>query len=448
MIRVICVIRGFLLPFHANPWRSVLRSILILFLGIACPFLVTSAAMAAAGVTAGFEMSITEKGAKAGVEKSATAAIQATIDAVAARGGGIVRVPKGVFNTGTIHLKSKVRLFLEKDAILQGSLTVTDYAGSNGAPPALIQIDGQERVSIEGPGTIDGMNLRKPGGEEGFRGYHTIHVQNSKSIAFRDFTVKNAGNYAFMCRNMQGATLTRISIRGGHDGLHAQACRDIKVTDCDFRTGDDTFAGCDNHDIEVTGTKINSSCNGFRLGCDNLLVRDCEFWGPGESAHQSSGRHNMLAAFTHFAPPDRKPQFPSDRWLIDLITLRDVDALYLYDNERGLWQQGQPAKRLIFRNIKATGLMKPLRILGDKRQQLEFLLDSADLSYSSQATAPLAIDVSRFGSLKLKNLTLHHPKGGPVIRAVDGKILTLENVKLLPQSDTPYQIERVAEVIQ
>ena len=217
---------------------------------------------------------------------------------------------------------------------------------------------------------------------------------------------------------------------------------------CDFRTGHDTFAGCDNHDIEVTGTKINSSCNGFRLGCDNLLVRDCEFWGPGESAHQSSGRHNMLAAFTHFAPPDRKPQFPSDHWLIDRITLRDVDALYLYDNERGLWQQGQPAKRLTFSNIKATGLMKPLRILGDKGQQLEFLLDSADLSYSSQATAPLAIDVSRFGSLKLKNLTLHHPKGGPVIRAVDGKILTLENVKLLPQSDTPYQIERVAEVIQ
>jgi len=45
----------------------------------------------------------------------------------------------------------------------------------------------------------------------------------------------------------------------------------------DFRSGDDCLAGCDNLDFEVTEYRINSPCNGSRLGCVNLLVKDSTF---------------------------------------------------------------------------------------------------------------------------------------------------------------------------
>jgi polygalacturonase len=46
----------------------------------------------------------------------AQAAIQAAVDACAAAGGGMVLVPPGDYTSGTIHLRSHVRLFVEAGA--------------------------------------------------------------------------------------------------------------------------------------------------------------------------------------------------------------------------------------------------------------------------------------------------------------------------------------------
>lgn len=60
-------------------------------------------------------------------------------------------------------------------------------------------------------------------------------------------------------------------------------CQDRNLSEADVWELD--FAGCDNLDFEVNGCKINSSCNGFRFGCVNLLVKDCTFWRPGDYPH-------------------------------------------------------------------------------------------------------------------------------------------------------------------
>ena len=49
-----------------------------------------------------------------------TEAIQAQIDAAAAKGGGRVTVPKGIHPCRTLYLKSGVELHLEKDAVILG----------------------------------------------------------------------------------------------------------------------------------------------------------------------------------------------------------------------------------------------------------------------------------------------------------------------------------------
>jgi hypothetical protein len=178
-----------------------------------------------------------------------------------------------------------------------------------------------------------------------------------------------------MCFDSRDTTVAGVKVRGGHDALHTQRCERFRVHDCDFRTGDDAFAGCDNADFDIRNCQVNSSCNAFRLGCEKLVVKDCRLWGPGEYEHKISGRTNMLGAFVHFAPRDRHPQRPSDDWLIENVTVDQAEALYLYDFERGGWMQGQPAGRLQFRNIRATRLTRPTRAVGDAGRKFQLTLE-------------------------------------------------------------------------
>ncbi|NJK86020.1 MAG: hypothetical protein HC906_08735 [Bacteroidales bacterium] len=133
---------------------------------------------------------------------------------------------------------------------------------------------------------------------------------------------KNSANWAINCRYCSTAKVDSVSIFAGHDGLHTRFCDGFTVTRCDFRTGDDAFAGNDNRDFVVRDCKINTSCNGFRMGCMNLTVKNCLFWGPGEYVHKIQKRNNMLSAFVHFSPKDENPKLQSGNWLIEDITVK------------------------------------------------------------------------------------------------------------------------------
>ena len=50
-----------------------------------------------------------------GIFRDRTAAIQKAIDDCAARGGGAVRLPAGVWRTGTIYLRSNLTLVLDRE---------------------------------------------------------------------------------------------------------------------------------------------------------------------------------------------------------------------------------------------------------------------------------------------------------------------------------------------
>jgi hypothetical protein len=410
--------------------------------GLAALFLVLSGALA---VGASGDFPVTQFGAKADDAEQDTLAIQQAIDACAAGGGGTVRVPKGRFLAGGLRLKDHVRLFLESGSILQGSTNCADYGGKSAWDDAIVSARNAQDLRIEGPGTIDGADCRNPKGEEGFRGPHGIFLTACTNIIIDGVTITRAGNYAMLFRDSAEAEIRAVTVRAGHDGLHAQACLRFKVRDCDFRTGDDCLAGCDNLAFEVTDCQINSSCNGFRLGCDGLAVKNCRFWGPGEFQHQISRRTNMLAAFVHFAPKDRNPRLPSDHWLIQDVMIENADTLYSYDFERGLWQTGQPAKQLRFLNVRATGLAQPLRVLGDTNHLFELTLENVSLALRPGKEDQEVVNVARFGSLILSKVTLHNNGQKPVLRARDGNRLELEGVTVVPANPAPYAVENVPD---
>ncbi|MBM3211022.1 hypothetical protein FJZ33_02305, partial [Candidatus Poribacteria bacterium] len=380
------------------------------------------------------EFNVIEYGAIPDNGKPDTVAIQSAIDACAKVGGGIVRIPIGTFLSGALVIRDNITLHLEKGAILKGSDNFLDY-GDGKWLDALIKGENIRNIRIQGEGAIDGSDCRNPKGEEGFRGPHGILLTNCAGITIRDVTMQHIGNYAILCRNSTDANIKNVSFRGGHDGLHAQACSRFSVQDCDFRTGDDCLAGCDNVDFDVVNCNINSSCNGFRLGCLNLLVKNCRFWGPGEYQHRISKRMNMLSAFVHFAPEDRKPKLPSDNWLIQDITIDNVDFIYGYNKERGLWQTGQPAKRIKLQNVKAARLMKPIRVLGDSKRQFELILDNVSMILHPEQLDQELLNITQFGKLELHNVTLQNSGNRPVIIAKDGNTIVLDNVTNVPEND-------------
>ena len=88
----------------------------------------------------------------------ARAAIQKAIDACAAAGGGMVYLPPGEYISGTIHLRSHVRLHIEAGSRLIASPDPMAYDyGQIPSKAALIYGEDLEDISIEGRGIVDGQ---------------------------------------------------------------------------------------------------------------------------------------------------------------------------------------------------------------------------------------------------------------------------------------------------
>jgi polygalacturonase len=118
---------------------------------------------------AGRDFSIVENGAVGDGASVNTVAIQKTIDACSAAGGGTVVVPalgegKSTFVSGALFLKKGANLRIEKGAMLKGSTRVADYPVIESrfegierpVMAALLNAIDLEGITVSGEGTIDG----------------------------------------------------------------------------------------------------------------------------------------------------------------------------------------------------------------------------------------------------------------------------------------------------
>ncbi len=384
-----------------------------------------------------------------------TKTIQEAIDKSSLAGGGVVHLTAGTFLCGSLKLKSNVTLHLTKGALLQGSDNYKDYTND-----AFIFGENISNASIEGEGIIDGVNCYNPKGEEGFRGPHGIKLISCRNINIEGITIKNAGNWAINCRYTSKVDIKNVFIRGGHDGLHTRFCDTFNVTGCDFRTGDDAFAGNDNRDFVVTNCSINTSCNGFRMGCYNLTVKDCKFWGPGEYMHKIQKRNNMLAAFVHFSPKDETPQLNSGKWLIENVTVDQVDHVYMYNYRDGLWQTGKPVGFIQFKNVKATEILSAFNIIGDTLKQFSLKVKNSTFSFRKDAIyeddtfegsnidSPSFFYARNFNRIFLRNITLNNSGSSMTLKAINGDSILLKDVRFNLNCSEPYNIKSVKFVIE
>jgi len=378
---------------------------------------------------------------KSGQTGLMTQIIQNAIDSCAAKGGGVVIFPSGIYRTGGIELKSNVTLRLEKGTLIQGSDKYADYKND-----ALIYGKDLSNIAIQGEGTIDGVNCRNSDGEEGFRGPHCIRFVNCKHISLKDFTIKNSANWGLNMRYCSFGNVERVKIRAGHDGLHTRFCDNFTVSGCDFRTGDDAFAGNDNQNFSITDCRINSACNGIRMGCKNLRVERCEFWGPAQYIHKISKRKNMLCAFAHFSPDDENSKIVSGNWIIKDVTIDNVDFVYMYNFNNGLWQTGQPVSTVSFENVRAKVIGTAFYINGGNNKDFQLNIKNSSFSHrggkyieppvfeDAKLGSAKFFDATNFKSIKFDHVTFDVASPDVVVNASNGELVHFKNLKITPDS--------------
>ncbi len=300
-----------------------------------------------------------------------TAAINKAITACAEAGGGQVRFPPGRYLSATVHLRSRVTLYLAAGARLIGIKDPNSY--QHPTPPAflpeakwgkwhraLILADGVEDIEIAGAGVIDGNKVFDRTGEERMRGPHTFVFVNCRNVSVRDVSFVDAANYAIFFQISDHVDIRNVKFTGGWDGVHFRGapqrpCKDVSIVGCRFYTGDDSIAGRYWENVVISDCIVNSSCNGIRLigPATHLIVRDCLFYGPGVQPHRTSNRYNMLAGINLQSGAWDKTTGDLDDVLISDITMRNVSTPFHFT-----MKPGNTANCITVTRVTATGVYR------------------------------------------------------------------------------------------
>lgn len=248
-----------------------------------------------------------------------TLSIQKAIDACSAAGGGIVRIDKGDYLTGTIELKSGVMLEVAKDARLLGSLNIVDYAPHSPRHPtvmdswykltqSLIYAEGCERIGIRGEGIIDGRGSR-----ENFPGKNDIGAMPDRPFLIRmiecrqvvmdGINLRNAASWMQNYLNCDDLIFQGVRVENlanwNNDGFDIDGCRNVIMRNCSAISVDDglCFKGTGLRDMEnvlVEDSEFHTPCNAIKFGTDsqggfrNVFIRNVKIGGTSrENLHKS-----------------------------------------------------------------------------------------------------------------------------------------------------------------
>ena len=233
---------------------------------------------------------ITSYGAIADGNTISTHSIQQAIDACYEGGGGRVVVPPGEFVTGTIILRSNVNLHLEQGARLLGSKDTAEYR-VDGKKHGMILAFQASGVSISGEGEINGNGtsfhlpgrahigsdfvrkatrqgedylLPDPLPEDGPWSYDArpgmmIVFMQCEDASISDVSIRDSPEWTIRIADCDDVRISGISLINNlmipnSDGIHCTTSRNVRISDCDIRAGDDA--------IIVTGFSTNMYLEG------------------------------------------------------------------------------------------------------------------------------------------------------------------------------------------
>ncbi len=203
------------------------------------------------------------------VEKPATQAVQAAIDACSAKGGGVAYVPPGEYVTGPLWLKDNVELRLEAGATIALSQNPADWPSG---VPALLNSQGARNIAITGRGTIDGkaqyqyaevrgqdveiqeeMEIARKSGVEMKRYYRTgvqkynVVLRDSREIRIEGVRLINSPLWTVRLQDCDQVWIRGVYIYSdlekgvNADGIDIVSTSNVSISDSTIITADDAI---------------------------------------------------------------------------------------------------------------------------------------------------------------------------------------------------------------
>ncbi len=228
-------------------------------------------------------------GAKGDGKNLDTKAIDKTIDAAAASGGGTVYFPAGDYLSVTIHLKSNVALYIDQGATIIAATTgegvqfdlpekgvnetFQDYGHSH-FHNSLIVGENLHDIAITGPGKIWGKGLvkdeGKPGQNEG-QGNKTLSLKLCRNVLLKDFTIFHGGWFCFLLTAVDNTTIDNIKMDTGRDGIDLISSKNVHISNTTINApGDDALV-----------LKCDYSLN-YPRALENVTISNCIVSGYNE----------------------------------------------------------------------------------------------------------------------------------------------------------------------
>jgi hypothetical protein len=221
-----------------------------------------------------------------------TPAINRAIDAASAAGGGTVMFPAGSFLCYSIHLKSKVSLYLGPGAIIVAAETsaVVGAGGYDAPEPnqwdhyqdfghshwrnSLIWGEDLSDISILGPGLIWGKGLSRGSGDTALApgvGNKSIGLKNCRNVTLRDISILHGGHFAILATGVDNLTIDNLLIDTNRDGIDIDCCRNVRVSNCSVNSPwDDAIC------------PKSSFALGYARATENVTIANCYVTGGYE----------------------------------------------------------------------------------------------------------------------------------------------------------------------
>lgn len=278
---------------------------------------------------------IRDYGAKGDGTTLDTAAVQAAIDACHHDQGGTVLVPAGVFQVGTLELKSNVTLYLSAAGTLLGSADGKQYHAVDAIPLSgdstlgdgnwalLFAVDAQN-VTIDGPGLIDGQGIQFHAPARGVapasglggnrRPYHLLFYR-CEHLRVRNVRLWRCAYHSVRVIQSKYVQMDGLHIynrvNGNNDGFHFISCEHVAVSNCTVQSQDDAcalFGSC--KFVTVTNCYFSTRWSVFRFGggvAENIAVSNCvlhQVYGCPFKFHGSPGSRFENMSFSNLLLQD------------------------------------------------------------------------------------------------------------------------------------------------
>jgi polygalacturonase/pectin methylesterase-like acyl-CoA thioesterase len=255
-------------------------------------------------------VNITAAGAIEGGKQLCTAAIQKAINECRAQGGGEVVIPRGVFLTGPIVLRSNINLHLQRGAELLMTDQFSKFPLSHHRYQNCITALHCDDIAITGRGTINGNGAKwwalykksKPGGAPSLAADklphrpYLIFLGECRHVVVRGVHLKNSPMCNLVlggCRDVlvQNLDVTAPQHSPNTDGMDPEG-HNMLIMNCTFDEGDDCIA------IKAGGrTRL------LHPTSENFVITHCHFFhghGLSVGSGTSGGLVNVLATHCTF----------------------------------------------------------------------------------------------------------------------------------------------------